>query len=191
MHKTLVQHGKKEALVLQDRMDQCAAATALNTVGLAVAKVKEYVLLLKNFHHVMPYEMRCSITQQLCSGKLAECIEISATDIKKALTCAELCVGSVSLHLPVVENPGESIAVESIDILKPRYAPLVAEMEQQALMDSEAAGFFGGGGAHAADGNNSEEEDAFFGKPSAEPSAGSAVEVQKKEPDSTRNWEAG
>ena len=172
-------------------MDQCAAAASLNTVGLPVAKVKEYVLLLKDFHHVMPYELRCSVIQQLCSGKLAECIELSATDLKKAVACAEVCIGSLALHLPVVDDPGKSIAVENVDILKPRFSPLVAEMEQQALMDSEAAGFFGGGGVHAAPANNSDEEDLFFAKPSATDAEPSAVETRESEADSTRKWEAG
>ena len=197
---TLSEHGKKEAVVLQDRIALCQAAQDLGQPGLAPATIKQNLLLLKDYHQSMPFEMRCSVVSQLLVGKLQEVMEAALTDIKKASALAAEWTEAIAFYLPTIES-GSTVTVESIDPKKPLLAPLVKELEHQTLLDTDpsAAAFFGGPdcGAAPASKEDSDNED-FFGGASMVPANTSEDKDKEKDKDkeenqvkdNTRSWEA-
>ena len=171
----------KEAHVLSERLAKCRAAQALQESGLSVVKIKEHLLLLKDYHHVMPFELRCSLVSQLAIGKLDKAVELCQTDCTKAVTELEECIASLAFDLPLVEDPGSSIPVETIDIKSPSFIPLMKEMEQKVMLDSDGGGFFGGGSSVPA----ADQDEDIFG-------IGSMKDPQAEQTakDATRTWEA-
>ena len=184
MLKTLESY--KEAHVLSERLAKCRAAQALQGPGLSVVKIKEHLLLLQDYHHLMPFDLRCSLVSQLAIGKLDQAVELCQTDCVKAVTTLEECIASLAFDLPLVEDPGSSIPVENIDIKSPSFIPLMKEMEQKVLLDSEGGGFFGKSGGSSVPATDDDDDLFGIGNPSVK-----GPQDEQKAEDATRNWEAG
>lgn len=197
--KTLNDHQKKEAVVLHDRIAECQAASDLSLClpGMAVATIKQNLILLNDYQEQMPFEMRSSVVSQLLIGKFQECMDAARTDAEKASELAIGWVEALALYLPSVA--AGTVTVERIDAKRPLLMHLVQEMEQQSMLETDPSVFFAGEAGTGAAAEDSD-DDGFFSKPMS--SKGETKEDKDKQQeediemgtpekgDETRSWKA-